>query len=70
MRATFEARGISIARGYAHDCFHRWAAQRVEDFTAGRLTEAQVSALFTAGILSATGGPKPGMEQIDIGGEA
>jgi hypothetical protein len=24
MRREFEARGIDIARGYAHECWHKW----------------------------------------------
>ena len=27
MRADFAARGIDIARGYAHECWHKWPGQ-------------------------------------------
>ena len=65
MRREFATSGIDISRGYASDCYNEWPTRRVEDFTAGKLTPAQVNALFEAGILSASGGPKPGTERID-----
>lgn len=70
MRRDFDASGITIARGYAHECWHKWAAQRVEDFTAGRLNEMQTAALWTAGLLGAASGPLPGAERVDWNGGA
>lgn len=70
LRREFEARGITIARSYVFECWHDWPDQRLADFTAGRLTEAQISALWAAGLLSVSGGPLPGTERIEWNGGA
>lgn len=70
LRNDFEARGIDIARGYAHELWHKWpgavspAAQRmtVEEFNALRQQGADISFSSNGGVFgwNDTGGKKKG----------